>query len=120
MVNANAQYDPNDFLSETQKQSQQDQNITEKLDKFIDRVAYRVEEALQSNELINVFQDDFEMLGSEEAASAAKISTSNILPLPFVEHDYCKNKRVSCIKFHPTYVLIVKINPFIGNPIWWQ
>jgi hypothetical protein len=38
------------------------------LDKFIDKVAYRVEEALQSNELINVFQDDFEMLGSEEAA----------------------------------------------------
>lgn len=51
-----------------QKQSQQDQAISEKLDKFIDRVAYRVEEALQSNELINVFQDDFEMLGDEEAA----------------------------------------------------
>jgi hypothetical protein len=29
--------------------------MLEKLDKFIDRVAYRVEEALQSNELINVF-----------------------------------------------------------------
>ncbi len=29
--------------------------MIEKLDKFIDRVAYRVEEALQSNELINVF-----------------------------------------------------------------
>jgi len=29
--------------------------MTEKLDKFIDRVAYRIEEALQSNELINVF-----------------------------------------------------------------
>ena len=42
------------------------------------------------------------MLGSEEAASAAKISTVNILPRTFIEHDYCKNKRVSCIKFHPT------------------
>ena len=29
--------------------------MDEKLDKFIDRVAYRVEEALQSNEIINVF-----------------------------------------------------------------
>ena len=29
--------------------------MEEKLDKFIDKVAYRVEEALQSNEIINVF-----------------------------------------------------------------
>ena len=37
-----------------------DEQMEEKLDKFIDRVAFRVEEALQSNEIINVFQDDFE------------------------------------------------------------
>lgn len=41
------------------------------------------------------------MLGDEEAAAAAKISTVNLLPRTFIEHDYCKNKRVSCIKFHP-------------------
>jgi hypothetical protein len=80
--------------------------MMERLDKFIDRVAYRVEEALQSNELINVFQDDFDMLGDEEAASGAKISAVNMLPRTFFEHDYCKNKRVSCIKFHPTYFSI--------------
>ena len=34
-----------------------------KLEKFIEKVAPRVEEALESNELINVFQDDFSMLG---------------------------------------------------------
>ena len=55
MVNAIVQYDPKDFISEMQKISQQDTAISEKLDKFIDRVAYRIEEALQSNELINVF-----------------------------------------------------------------
>ena len=31
------------------------EELKEKLDKFIDRVAFRVEEALQSNEIINVF-----------------------------------------------------------------
>lgn len=41
------------------------------------------------------------MLGNEESAAASKISTVNLLPRTFVEHDYCKNKRVSCIKFHP-------------------
>lgn len=55
MVNAIVQYDPEDFISEMQKISKEDNAINEKLDKFIDRVAYRIEEALQSNELINVF-----------------------------------------------------------------
>ena len=107
MVNAIVQYDPNDFISDMQKFSQSDQGIVEKLDKFVDRVAYRVEEALQSNELINVFQDDFEMLGDEEAASAAKISNVNLQARPFFDHDYCKNKRVSCIKFHATKPYLV-------------
>ena len=78
-----------------------DQLVNERLDKFIDKVAYRVEEALQSNELINVFQDDFEMLGDEEAAGSAKSTQENLVPRTFFEHDYCKGKRVSCIKFHP-------------------
>jgi hypothetical protein len=38
-----------------QKFSQSDQQMADKLEKFIDRVAFRIEEALQSNELINVF-----------------------------------------------------------------
>ena len=32
-----------------------DANQSERLERFVDRVAYRIEEALQSNELINVF-----------------------------------------------------------------
>jgi hypothetical protein len=45
-----------------------DPQMEEKLDKFIDKVAFIVEEALQSNEIINVFQDDFEMLASDQKA----------------------------------------------------
>lgn len=75
--------------------------MIEKLDKFIDRVAYRVEEALQSNEIINVFQDDFEMLGDDEAAQGGKVNTTNMKLRTYIENDYCKGKRVSCIKFHP-------------------
>jgi hypothetical protein len=55
MVNACIQYDPNDFIEVMQKFSSEDLNINVNLEKFIDRVAGRVEEALQSNELINVF-----------------------------------------------------------------
>jgi len=111
MVNAIVQYDPQDFLDVMKKSAQTgDANQAERLEKFVDRVAYRIEEALQSNELINVFQDDFEMLGDEEAASAAKITTVNLLPRTFFEHDYCKNKRVSCIKFHPTKPFLVAMS----------
>ena len=86
--------------------------MTEKLEKFVDKVAFRVEEALQSNELINVFQDDFEMLGDEEdSTTASKISTPNLVTrTPFFEHDYCKNKRVSCIKFHPNKNYLVAMS----------
>lgn len=50
------------------------------------------------------------MLGDEEAAGAAKISTVNLLPRTFFEHDYCKNKKVSCIKFHPTKPFLVAMS----------
>ena len=55
MVNKAVLYDPNDFIDQMKNMSQQDTNMNEKLEKFIDRVAFRIEEALQSNELINVF-----------------------------------------------------------------
>jgi hypothetical protein len=76
----------------------------ERLEKFIDRVAYRVEASLQSNELINVFQDDFtDMLGGAKGDDKGQsLSDQAIMPpRTFFDHGYCKNKRVSSIKFHP-------------------
>lgn len=66
-----------------------------------------VEESLQSNEIINVFQDDFEMLGSEDSKSGGKLVTGlekevDINPL-------LPNKKVSCIRFDPTYYIILLI-----------
>ena len=84
--------------------------MDEKLDKFIDKVAFRVEEALQSNEIINVFQDDFEMLANERAAQGGKINSVKMTPRTFSESDYCNQKRVSCIKFHPTKPFLVAMS----------
>lgn len=63
----------------------EDSKMDEKLDKFIDRVAYRVEEALQSNEIINVFQFDFEMLADEDAVTGAQANSINSVPRAFFE-----------------------------------
>ena len=82
-VNKGCQYEPKDFMDEEKKESKQTrrmpwdqpneeldkkqaeeekkaQEAVIRLEKFIDRVAPNVEAALQSNEMINVFQDDFE------------------------------------------------------------
>ena len=88
----------------------EDSKMDEKLDKFIDRVAYRVEEALQSNEIINVFQFDFEMLADEDAVTGAQANAINAVPRTFFEQSYCKNKSVSCIKFHPDMPDIVAMS----------
>jgi hypothetical protein len=45
-VNAAVQYRPDDFIDKIRQQSTTGGDLNEKLDKFIDRVQYRVEEAL--------------------------------------------------------------------------
>ena len=41
------------------------------------------------------------MLGDEDAAASGKNSSVNLIPRTFSEQDYCKNKAVACVKFHP-------------------
>ena len=94
----------------TEEEQKQADVLKQKLDKFIKQVEYSVEEALQSNEIINVFQDDFEMLGDEEAAAGGKVNSAQMQQRTFIENDYCKGKRVSCIKFHPTKPYLVAMS----------
>lgn len=101
-VNAMTLYQASDFINETSKLVSDDTKLAQKLDKFIDRVKTRVEKELQSNEIINVFQSDFEELGDEDAAGASKVSSVNAVPRQFFDQTFCKNKTVTCIKFHPT------------------
>lgn len=101
MVNASCQYDTNDFY--LKNAISKDNNINLKLEKFLDKVSYDIESALSSNEIINVFQDDFQMLGDEEAAVGAQSSTASLIEAPrrFSDQSYVKDMSVSCIKFSP-------------------
>lgn len=79
-----------------------DAKLGKRLDTFIDKVAPRVERQLQSNEIINVFQDDFEKLGDEEAGSSSKVNAVNPVPRQFFDQSSnSKYRTVTCIKFHP-------------------
>lgn len=107
-VNYSCQYD---FIQQKPEEEEDEFNM----DQFMDNVAVRVEEALQSNELINVFQDDFEMLGDkQERGGKKKVESVSSDPLPFSDIDYSKNKRVSCISFHPTKPYVLALS-FVEN-----
>lgn len=54
-VNSSSQYEAADFLAQMREAMTQDSKIDVKLERFVDKVAGRIEEALQSNEIINVF-----------------------------------------------------------------
>lgn len=111
MVNFTCQYDPKDFVDKN-KQSDVDVTFAKKIDTFFDVVAPRVESALQSNELINVFQDDFECLGDrqEGTSKSVMIMADNNEPLPYVDTDHQRNKMASCIAFHPTHPYLCAVS----------
>ena len=93
-MNLNVEYNPKDFISSMPDIDKNDPEAMNKMEKFFEKVAPRIEEALQSNELINVSQDDFEMLGDKRDKSK-KISQQTSEPLPFSDIDHGKNKAVS-------------------------
>lgn len=113
-VNFSVEYNPKDFLNKASSSESQNTEIVDKLQSFFNEVAPRIEEALQSNELINVFQDDFEMLGDKEKNTSNKIANQASEPLPFSDIDHGKNKSVSHIAFHPTKPHIVALS-FLEN-----
>lgn len=50
------------------------------------------------------------MLGDNEAAQGGKVNTTTMQTRSFLDSDYCKNKRVTCIKFHPTRPYLVAMS----------
>ena len=61
MVNASCQYKSDDFIAKVQKMEagEKPEELQKTLERFIEKVSYRIESALSLNEIINVFQDDF-------------------------------------------------------------
>jgi len=49
------------------------------------------------------------MLGDEDAGASAKSTAVSLVPRTYFEQEYCKQKTVSCIRFHPTKEHLVAI-----------
>uniref|UniRef100_A0A8C5RDL3 Dynein axonemal intermediate chain 3 n=1 Tax=Laticauda laticaudata TaxID=8630 RepID=A0A8C5RDL3_LATLA len=102
--NATTQYYPREF-TEYEKEVYLS---SEELKNFIVSVALRVEIALQQNEIMNVFFDDWKALAEEESGFAGKSDVTMKEYQSFTDLHYLKDRTVSCVCWHPAiYGIIV-------------
>jgi hypothetical protein len=62
-----------------------------------------MEEALQSNETIDVFQDDFDIVKEEDNLNQGKELTNMIKEVKSFSNLQCEGKKISCVQFHPSH-----------------
>lgn len=96
-------YSEKDFLDSYKEDLNKIQDVTEvpAIEHFIRNVETKVEEALQSNETIDVFHDEFEMLGEEGTEGSGNLGGIMNKTRTFSDLDYTKGKLVSDIRWKP-------------------
>ncbi|KAM3876189.1 dynein axonemal intermediate chain 3 [Diretmus argenteus] len=94
------QYEPGE-LSEEEKESILQ---SESLKDFIISVTPRVLHALQQNEIMDVFFDDWGSLGTaaEDGGFEGMANSGLKVHQAFTDLQYIKEKKISCINWHPT------------------
>ncbi|NXP91434.1 WDR63 protein, partial [Passerina amoena] len=102
--NASTQYYPRQLSNEAKAESLS----SEKLKKFLTAVHLRVEIALQQNEIMNVFFDDWKALAEDQEEGKADVYFKEYQSFPDVE--YLKNRTISCVCWHPTIYGIIALS----------
>ncbi|CAD8192077.1 unnamed protein product [Paramecium pentaurelia] len=84
-----------------ERQEQPDEDY--KLLKFLETVYPLMEEALQSNETIDIYQDDFNVLPLSEQNGDQNAELTNVIKeIKSFSYLNCKGKKIQCIQFQPT------------------
>ena len=96
-------YNREDFLNVHKEHIAHIDDITEipTIEHVIRNVEVKVEEAIQSNETIDVFHDEFEVLGDEQGEGGGNLANMLNETRTFSNLDYTKNKVVSDIQWEP-------------------
>ncbi|XP_054871078.1 dynein axonemal intermediate chain 3 isoform X2 [Amphiprion ocellaris] len=78
---------------------------------LLNSVTPRVLQALQQEEIINVFLDDCKALGTlaETGDWSGKVSEDLVLHYAFTDQKYTKDKKVSSINWHPTIFGVIAV-----------
>ncbi|XP_053098765.1 dynein axonemal intermediate chain 3 isoform X2 [Hemicordylus capensis] len=103
--NATTQYYPREFSDE----EKEEYLSSDELKNFMVSVALRVEIALQQNEIMNAFFDDWKALAEDESGFAGKSDVFLKEYQSFTDLHYLKDRTVSCICWHPTIYGIVAV-----------
>jgi len=97
-VNASVQYSSDDFM---QGDSDLAAEMVDQLTEFLTSVSRIVEEALQTNETVDIFKEEFANLGEEDVGVGSK-SNSNIKEVRnFHDVTYTKGKRIEWVEWVP-------------------
>ncbi|NXC06310.1 WDR63 protein, partial [Orthonyx spaldingii] len=96
--NASTQYCPRHLSNEEKAESLSSETLKE----FLTSVHIRMEIALQQNEIMNVFFDDWKALTEDETSSGGKPDVYLKAHESFTDVEYLKNRAISCVHWHPT------------------
>jgi len=97
-VNKSTQYAPGDFLA---RDAGVGYDKVDELTDFLTAVSVTVEEALQTNETVDIFQEEFSNLGEEETGDVSKASSNLQEIRTFTDVGFTKGKRVEWIEWVP-------------------
>ncbi|XP_065597164.1 dynein axonemal intermediate chain 3 [Cyrtonyx montezumae] len=101
--NAATQYFPRQLSNEEKEQILS----SEKLKQFITSVRLRMEVALQQNEIMDAFFDDWKALEEDKSCSGGKSDAYLKAYQTFTHLHYLKDKSISCVCWHPTIYGII-------------
>ncbi|XP_044056933.1 dynein axonemal intermediate chain 3 isoform X2 [Siniperca chuatsi] len=84
---------------------------SDSLKNFCKSVTPRVLQALQQEEIMNVFFDDWKALGTaaEDGDYSGKVSEGLMLYQAFTDQKYTKDKKISSINWHPTIYGVIAV-----------
>ncbi|KAL7396638.1 hypothetical protein ABVT39_009108 [Epinephelus coioides] len=101
------QYMPRELSDEEKENTLQ----SESLKNFCNLVTPRVLRALQQEEIMNVFFDDWKALGTaaEDGDWSGKVSENLMLYQAFTDQKYTKDKKISSVSWHPAIYGLIAV-----------
>ncbi|XP_075395095.1 dynein axonemal intermediate chain 3 [Tenrec ecaudatus] len=104
--NASTQYQPREFSEEEKEELGQSKSLAE----FLNNTSVSVEIALQQNEIINTFVDDWRYLAEEEGTYGDKSDTYLKEYQSFTDLHNLMEKMITCVSWHPTIQGLIAVS----------
>ncbi|KAF4793094.1 hypothetical protein TURU_114834 [Turdus rufiventris] len=102
--NASTQYCARQLSNEAKAESLSSETLKE----FLTAVHTRMEIALQQNEIMNVFFDDWKALAEDQEEGKPDVYLKEYQS--FTHEQYLKNRTISCVRWHPTIYGIIALS----------